>query len=257
MLGTFEHLFFWFLIYSFIGWVYESILVSILERRLINRGFVNGPLCPIYGAGAVLFIVFLGRIDNPLIVFVLAMLGASIMEYFTSWAMEKMFHARWWDYSNFKFNLNGRICLIGAIVFGLLGLFVVYVAHPYVAKWTDQIPEPMLAVIVVVALVLFIIDVVVTVTSLQQFDVMLEKAKAKLQEYAAAAGQSTSWEKIREWASSSREAFDGMKKSLSQIVNKQQERQIESFPRLTVSNKRSIVDFLRDLMKPKSGDAEE
>lgn len=108
-----EKLFLWFLFYSFCGWVYESILVSILERRPVNRGFLNGPLCPIYGAGAVGAVVVLGQVHNPLVVFLFSMVGASILEYVTSWVMEALFHARWWDYSDYKFNLNGRICLLG------------------------------------------------------------------------------------------------------------------------------------------------
>lgn len=89
-----EKLFLWFLLYSFCGWVYESILVSILERRPVNRGFLNGPLCPIYGVGAVGAVVVLGQVHNPLVVFLFSMVGASILEYVTSWVMEALFHAR-------------------------------------------------------------------------------------------------------------------------------------------------------------------
>ena len=89
-----EKLFLWFLLYSFCGWVYESILVSCQERRPVNRGFLNGPLCPIYGVGAVSGVVVLGNIRNPLLLFIIGAVGASILEYFTSWAMEKLFHAR-------------------------------------------------------------------------------------------------------------------------------------------------------------------
>ena len=123
-----EKLFLWFLFYSFCGWVYESILVSILERRPVNRGFLNGPLCPIYGVGAVGAVVVLGQVHNPLVVFLLSMVGASILEYVTSWVMEALFHARWWDYSDYKFNLNGRICLLGAFVFGVGGVLITSLA---------------------------------------------------------------------------------------------------------------------------------
>ncbi|MCZ4428067.1 putative ABC transporter permease, partial [Bifidobacterium breve] len=103
-----EHLFLWFVLYSFIGWIYESILVSVMERRLVNRGFLNGPLCPIYGAGAALAIALLHNMHNPIMIFLISAIGASVLEYVTSWAMEKMFHARWWDYSDYRFNLQGR-----------------------------------------------------------------------------------------------------------------------------------------------------
>lgn len=89
-----EYLFLWFLFYSFAGWVYESILVSVSERRLVNRGFLNGPICPIYGCGAVLAIVLLHDLHNPFAVFLISSIGACMLEYVTSWGMEKLFHAR-------------------------------------------------------------------------------------------------------------------------------------------------------------------
>ena len=92
-----EYLFLWFLFYSFAGWVYESILVSVSERRLVNRGFLNGPVCPIYGCGAVLAIVLLHDLHNPFAVFLISSIGACMLEYVTSWGMEKLFRARWWE----------------------------------------------------------------------------------------------------------------------------------------------------------------
>ena len=137
-----EYLFLWFLFYSFAGWVYESILVSVSERRLVNRGFLNGPICPIYGCGAVLAIVLLHDLHNPFAVFLISSIGACMLEYVTSWGMEKLFHARWWDYSHRRFNIQGRICLLGAIVFGLLGVLITDVIQPEVNRITQMIPLP-------------------------------------------------------------------------------------------------------------------
>lgn len=145
MITTLEHYFLWFLFYSFVGWMYESILVSCQQHRLVNRGFLNGPLCPIYGTGAILGVAILGNVHNPIIIFLISMVGATILEYTTSWVMEQLFHARWWDYSNFRFNLQGRVCLLGALIFGLGGVGVVLGSQPYVERVTDMIPLPMLA----------------------------------------------------------------------------------------------------------------
>ena len=93
MITTLEQLFLWFVGYSVIGWAYESTLVSITSRRWVNRGFLNGPLCPIYGVGAVLGVVLLSGIANPVIVFAAAAFGASVLEYVTSWGLERLFHA--------------------------------------------------------------------------------------------------------------------------------------------------------------------
>ena len=129
---TIENIFLWLIIYSVIGWIYESTLCSITERRFVNRGFLNGPYCPIYGFGAILDILILGWIKNPILLFVLSAILTCTLEYITSYLMEKLFHARWWDYSNRKFNINGRVCLIGAVVFGTLSLILIKLVHPLV-----------------------------------------------------------------------------------------------------------------------------
>lgn len=90
---TLCRMFLWLLFYSFAGWVYESILCSITERKWVNRGFLYGPLCPIYGSGAILILLALGRLTNPLVLFLSGMALCSILEYAVSWLMEKLFHA--------------------------------------------------------------------------------------------------------------------------------------------------------------------
>ena len=122
---TIETWFLWLMIYSIIGWGYESTICSIGQRKLINRGFLNGPYCPIYGTGAVLVLLVLGRIQNPVLLFFAGALVTCSLEYLTSWLMEKLFHARWWDYSKRKFNIGGRVCLIGAVVFGAFSVVLV------------------------------------------------------------------------------------------------------------------------------------
>ena len=106
-----------FYLYSFIGWVWESCYVSLKNGRWVNRGFLHGPLLPIYGAGAVtiLFSTMEVRDSIPLI-FLLGMVGATILEYITGACMERMFHVRYWDYSDKKWNLNGHICLAASLV---------------------------------------------------------------------------------------------------------------------------------------------
>ena len=104
--------FLFFIIYSFLGWIIEVILCSIIEKKIVDRGFLIGPICPIYGCGAVIITLALSSYkDDWIVVFCMAVILAGALEYFTSYAMEKIFHARWWDYSNNKFNINGRICL--------------------------------------------------------------------------------------------------------------------------------------------------
>ena len=185
MIITLEHYFLWFLFYSFVGWMYESILVSCQQHRLVNRGFLNGPLCPIYGTGAILGVAILGNVHNPIIIFLISMVGATILEYTTSWVMEQLFHARWWDYSNFRFNLQGRVCLLGALIFGLGGVGVVLGSQPYVERVTDMIPLPMLHTLVTVLALITIIDLAVTVAGMLEFERVLDSVSQVVQDVAA------------------------------------------------------------------------
>ena len=127
---------------AFLGWVMEVVCKLIQFGRFINRGFLIGPYCPIYGFGAVLVTALLTPFsESPLAVFVLAMAVCGTLEYLTSYVMEKLFHARWWDYSHRRFNLNGRVCAGTLIPFGLLGLGMVYVARPVLFGLFARLPQ--------------------------------------------------------------------------------------------------------------------
>lgn len=117
----------YFFIYSFIGWVLESVYKTIYEKKLVNSGFLYGPFCPIYGLGALIMYAFLsGYNDNPLHVFVIGFVILSIWEYIVAWAIEKVLHEKYWDYSNNKFNINGRVCLLNSLFWGILGVIYIY-----------------------------------------------------------------------------------------------------------------------------------
>ena len=152
-----------FLIYSFIGWCMEVILCSFLEKKLVNRGFLIGPICPIYGAGAVIITIALsGYKDDWIVVFCMAMILSGALEYFTSFAMEKIFHARWWDYSQNKFNINGRICLETMVPFGILGLAIIYLLNPFFYNLLGLIPQNVLNIISIIMAIILINDVTIS-----------------------------------------------------------------------------------------------
>lgn len=148
-----------FLIYSFIGWCIEVILSLIREKRFVDRGFLLGPYCPIYGSG-MLLIVFLLKdyTDNLLVLFILSMVICLALEYATSFFMELIFKARWWDYSNKKYNINGRICLEYGVLFGLGGTLIMYVVHPFVIGVISSFSKVCLLIVGITLLILFIID---------------------------------------------------------------------------------------------------
>lgn len=254
MITTLEHYFLWFLFYSFVGWMYESILVSCQQHRLVNRGFLNGPLCPIYGTGAILAVAILGNVHNPIIIFLISMVGATILEYTTSWVMEQLFHARWWDYSNFRFNLQGRVCLLGALIFGLGGVGVVLGSQPYVERVTDMIPLPMLHTLVTVLALITIIDLAVTVTGMLEFEQVLDSVAQVVQDVAARAGgtwqrgSSAVSDRMREL---SQDTVERLRWAVNGVINAQQKRMLKSFPKFRVPDRQDIIDSLRELMGPR------
>lgn len=162
-----EYYFLLFFTGSVLGWVMEVVCKLIQFRRFINRGFLIGPYCPIYGFGAVLVTALLSRFsDSPLAVFGQAVLVCGVLEYFTSWLMEKLFHARWWDYSQRRFNINGRVCANTLIPFGLLGLLMIYLVKPACWRFYASFPPALLRALCLSLLALMLADVVISSTVL-------------------------------------------------------------------------------------------
>lgn len=160
---TFFTFFILFLIYSFIGWSIEVVVTFNKEKKFVNRGFMLGPYCPIYGFSSIIMILYLSRYRNSFVtVFLLAVVVCSIMEYLVSYLMEKLFKARWWDYTNRKFNINGRICLENSIWFGLLGALLVYIVNPFLSNIISNIDDKVLIIIGSILLILFITDLVIS-----------------------------------------------------------------------------------------------
>ena len=149
-----------FFFYSAAGWLIESLYCSIGEGRIINRGFLTGPLCPIYGTAALVMTVCLYNpfFDRPLRVFLLGMLLCNVVEYMTSFLMEKLFHARWWDYTYEFMNIRGRICLKHTMYLAILSIAFVYVIHPGIDRLLHGIPEKYLAWVGFGVLAVFLVD---------------------------------------------------------------------------------------------------
>ncbi|MGI5893409.1 MAG: putative ABC transporter permease [Candidatus Merdivicinus sp.] len=159
--------FLYFVIYSILGWACETVYCSVIQRKLVNRGFLNGPVCPIYGFGAILVIALLQSVsDNLLSLFLSGMVVTTVLEYITSVIMEKLFHMRWWDYSHFRFQINGRVCLLNSLMFGGLSVFMLVVLHPRVIALVDWIPKSWIGWISLGILGIFCADTVVTVRSI-------------------------------------------------------------------------------------------
>lgn len=152
-----------FMIYSIFGWLIEVVNVLIHDKKFVNRGFLVGPYCPIYGTGAILVIILLNRyMEMPFVLFVMSILICSIIEYSGSYLMEKLFNTRWWDYSHQKFNINGRICLETLVPFGLGCLLVMYLINPFISKYIFMIPSNIALIIAIVLGIIFLTDFVIS-----------------------------------------------------------------------------------------------
>lgn len=167
MFHTIKLYFLLFLIYSFMGWCMEVCVSLVTRKKFINRGFLIGPYCPIYGWGAILITLLLSYFtDKPILLFFMAILICGTLEYLTSFFMEKIYHLRWWDYSNKKFNINGRVCLDTIIPFGILGTTIMYVTNPFFLDKLNMIPNNTLNIIFYILFAIFTIDGIISSTTI-------------------------------------------------------------------------------------------
>ena len=159
MIYTFSTWLLFFYFYCFLGWVWETCYVSVLKARWVNRGFMRGPFLPIYGSGAIVVLIFtLPFRTNAWLVFVVGMTSATLLEYFTGAAMEKMFHVRYWDYSRQRLNLNGHICVTSSLAWGCFSVILTLYGHTPVERFVTNMNENVLEIIVFVLTVYISID---------------------------------------------------------------------------------------------------
>lgn len=158
------HLLYFFLIYSVMGWVFETCLVSITNKQFVNRGFLNGPFCPIYGIGASLVYLLLTPIgENIILLFLCGMILTTALEYVTAAIMETLFHAKWWDYSDRRFHIKGRVCLSVSFVWGFFSIIMLKVFQPIVLYLVDKIPYTFGCVFGSIFILYFIGDISITI----------------------------------------------------------------------------------------------
>ncbi len=159
-----------FALYSFIGWVMETIFASTLQKKFVNRGFLIGPITPLYGFGAILVITSLSGIAllemSPLMTAIssigLSMLLVTALEYLTGYLLEKIFQAKWWDYSGHFLSINGYVCLKYALLWGFLAFILIQIIHPYITSFIEGLPEMVKVILVIIFVICFVIDFIVS-----------------------------------------------------------------------------------------------
>lgn len=166
----------YFCFYACAGWCMETVYCSIPEKRFVPRGFLHGPLCPIYGVGVLLMILFFKPLAGNIVVFYLvSTVCMSAWEYFVGWFLEATTHMKYWDYSMFRFNLHGRICLWVCLVWGALSYVCIFWIHPPVAAFIDRIPVLPRQLLAIALSVAIIVDAVVTIRELALMTTVMNK----------------------------------------------------------------------------------
>ena len=150
-----------FFICSIFGWLWEVLFHIITEGTFVNRGMLFGPWLPIYGFGGVLSLLIPKKISkNPINTFIIIAVISSVMEYATSWFFEYIKGVRWWDYSEYIFNINGRICLYGAVFFGFCGCFCIYILGPMLDDMIKKLPQKIILFLCIGFLFVFCFDLI-------------------------------------------------------------------------------------------------
>lgn len=176
MESSFFEILTYFIIYSFLGWILETVFRSICEKKLINTGFLYGPFCPIYGLGAIIMYLLLNDHKGQYIsIFCIAIVVLTIWEYIVGVFLEKTFKTKYWDYSDHKLNFQGRVCLINSIFWGLLGIAFINFIHPFIVQYISQIDINILKIVIYLCSILVAIDVIISVVKVSNIKSTLTK----------------------------------------------------------------------------------
>lgn len=248
------HLIAYIIIYSFLGWILESVYKSIYNKKLVNSGFLMGPICPIYGFGAAIMYLFLDDFkSNIFILFAVGVVILTIWEYIVGIILEKLFKTKYWDYSNYKFNFQGRICLRAAIVWGILGVLFTTILHPIFSNIVNQIPINMLLYLEIFLVIVFIADAVISVTKVTNLNIRIDRLveirdilKSKMDELKALTGKAN--EKSRESIAAMIEELRLKEESLKKAVIKKTARLRLAFPSMKLEKVSKILNKKIDIL---------
>lgn len=244
----------WFIFYSFLGWVYESTLETISTKKLSSRGFLQGPYCPIYGVAAVISIYFFNSESSSLEIFLTGMIVATVLEYITSYVLEVLFHARWWEYSDLPLNINGRVCIIASAFFGVMMILLIKVIHNDVLKVTNKLNLNHLYFLAGAIVCGLVIDIIYTVSVIEKFNRKLEAIENKTNDFIREKAEKISdiKESITEIVKDRREGFilDQLE-LLKENLTVYEKRIFSNLPKLKSTEYTDIVDKLKGKRKGK------
>ena len=239
----------YFIIYSFFGWLLESTIRSVIERKFINTGFLHGPFCPIYGIGAIIMLLFLESFKNNIIIlFIAGFFVLSIWEYMVGALLEKVFQTKYWDYTGCFGSIKGRVCLLNSLFWGFLGVVFVKYIHPFVAIYISQVPIPVTISITSIIGIYMLIDVIVTSVKVKNIQLkadtlkeITENLKEKLEELKEI-GENTTINK-----ETIQKAIEDLKYKQTKIKRKLY-RQINRLRKAFPTMKSEVIEKLTDML---------
>lgn len=249
------HLIAYVIIYSFLGWVLETVYKSIYNKSFVNSGFLIGPLCPIYGFGAAIMYLFLnGFKNNILILFIVSIVILTIWEYLVGVTLEKVFKTKYWDYSNSKFNFQGRICLRTSVIWGILGVVFTTIIHPVFIKLVAPISTDILILVEVPLILLIIADSIYSIIKVTNINIGIEKLieirdnlKSKMDELKSLKGKTA--ENTAENINSIISELKEREIAIRQAVAKQTKRLRLAFPTMKLEKMSKLLNKKIDILE--------
>lgn len=256
----------YFFIYAFFGWCCETIYCSIGNRKVTNRGFLNGPICPIYGLGALTVVLMLkGYTGDIVVIFTMGLVMTSALEYATGVILEFLFHSTWWDYSNRMFNINGRVCLKNSILFGIMSILLMKIIHPIVVNIVDTINPIFMYLIVTILMIYLITDISITLNALSKLHYKLDRLEEIIEDLSNIDIQVKlerfTEENLSKSLNNLRHKDEKIKSKSNEIYNKilnvkekskVQKRLLKAFPNMNHKNKNKGLKYLKQILKDKT-----
>lgn len=267
----------YFFVYGFLGWCTEVIFAAFKQHRFVNRGFLNGPICPIYGVGVTLVIACLEAFQsNLLLLYISSVILVTVLEGVTGWAMDKLFHNKWWDYSKLPFNIGGYVCLLFSLIWGVACVFIVYFVHPLIHQVLSLIPHTAGIALIAILGIALLSDIIVTTSAIVKFNQYLERLKHITDELHAISNQ-IGFElyqnvmHVLDMQESSRQKLDDVKlevseeirmqivelktraQNLGEKVPKPARRLLKAFPKLESRNYKAQLELFRQKLEQHLG----
>lgn len=267
----------YFFVYGFLGWCTEVIFAAFKQHRFVNRGFLNGPICPIYGVGVTLVIACLEAFQsNLLLLYISSVILVTVLEGVTGWAMDKLFYNKWWDYSKLPFNIGGYVCLLFSLIWGVACVFIVYFVHPLIHQVLSLIPHTAGIALIAILGIALLSDMIVTTSAIVKFNQYLELLKHITDELHAISNQigAELYQNVMhvlDMQESSRQKLDDVKlevseeirmqivelktraQNLGEKVPKPARRLLKAFPKLESRNYKAQLELFRQKLEQHLG----